>query len=97
MSAALPLKIYPPMFNRYAGGQSFGSHVDNALTNNVPGWAGDDPSDSCIVRIKKGETDFDLDYYVDMDAILDGVGTTLIDGTGDFAYIMKYEGPASNL
>ena len=31
MSAALPLKVFPPLFNRYAGGQSFGSHVDNAI------------------------------------------------------------------
>ena len=30
-SAALPRKIYPPLFNRYAGGQSFGFHVDNAI------------------------------------------------------------------
>ena len=36
MSAALPLKVYPPMFNRYAGGHSFGSHVDNAIRQ-VPG------------------------------------------------------------
>jgi Uncharacterized iron-regulated protein len=31
MSAALPLKVFPPLFNRYAGGQSFGNHVDNAI------------------------------------------------------------------
>jgi PKHD-type hydroxylase len=31
MSAALPLKIFPPLFNRYEGGHSFGSHVDNAV------------------------------------------------------------------
>jgi PKHD-type hydroxylase len=31
MSAALPLKVFPPLFNRYAGGQSFGTHVDNAI------------------------------------------------------------------
>ena len=31
MSAALPLKVFPPMFNRYAGGQAFGYHVDNAI------------------------------------------------------------------
>jgi PKHD-type hydroxylase len=31
ISAALPLKVYPPLFNRYAGGQSFGMHVDNAI------------------------------------------------------------------
>jgi len=30
-SAALPLKIFPPLFNRYQGGQSFGVHVDNAV------------------------------------------------------------------
>ena len=31
LSAALPLKVFPPLFNRYAGGHSFGSHVDNAI------------------------------------------------------------------
>lgn len=30
-SAALPLHVFPPLFNRYSGGQSFGSHVDNAI------------------------------------------------------------------
>lgn len=30
-SAAIPLRIYPPLFNRYQGGQSFGMHVDNAV------------------------------------------------------------------
>ncbi|MCC8486978.1 Fe2+-dependent dioxygenase [Xanthomonas campestris pv. raphani] len=30
-SAALPRRIYPPLFNRYSGGQSFGYHVDNAV------------------------------------------------------------------
>jgi PKHD-type hydroxylase len=31
MAAALPLKVFPPLFNRYQGGQSFGAHVDNAV------------------------------------------------------------------
>jgi PKHD-type hydroxylase len=31
MSAALPLKVFPPLFNRYESGQSFGNHVDNAI------------------------------------------------------------------
>jgi PKHD-type hydroxylase len=31
MAAALPAKIFPPLFNRYQGGQSFGTHVDNAI------------------------------------------------------------------
>jgi len=31
ISATLPLRVFPPLFNRYAGGQSFGTHVDNAI------------------------------------------------------------------
>jgi PKHD-type hydroxylase len=31
MSAALPLRVFPPMFNRYAGGGQFGTHVDTAI------------------------------------------------------------------
>ena len=30
-SAALPLKIVPPLFNRYAGGQAYGSHIDGGM------------------------------------------------------------------
>lgn len=38
VSAALPLKIFPPMFNRYQGGETYGQHVDNAVRF-VPGTA----------------------------------------------------------
>ncbi len=31
ISAALPARIFPPLFNQYTGGHSFGSHVDNAI------------------------------------------------------------------
>jgi PKHD-type hydroxylase len=31
VAAALPLKVFPPLFNRYEGGQDFGLHVDNAI------------------------------------------------------------------
>lgn len=31
ISAALPRRVFPPLFNRYQGGQSFGTHVDNAI------------------------------------------------------------------
>jgi PKHD-type hydroxylase len=31
VSAALPASVFPPLFNRYQGGQSFGTHVDNAI------------------------------------------------------------------
>ena len=38
LSAALPLRILPPMFNAYRGGEHFGIHVDNAIRN-APGSA----------------------------------------------------------
>ena len=31
ISAALPNRVYPPLFNRYAGGMTFGAHVDGAV------------------------------------------------------------------
>jgi PKHD-type hydroxylase len=31
VSAALPLKVFPPLFNRYEQGMGFGAHVDNAI------------------------------------------------------------------
>lgn len=30
-SAALPCKVFPPMFNCYQAGGSFGNHIDNAI------------------------------------------------------------------
>ena len=31
VSAVLPNKVYPPLFNRYSGGGAFGYHIDNAV------------------------------------------------------------------
>ena len=31
ISAALPLRVFPPLFNRYEPGMNFGAHVDNAI------------------------------------------------------------------
>lgn len=31
VSAALPHTVFPPLFNRYEGGQAFAAHVDNAI------------------------------------------------------------------
>src|SRR5262245_49416942 len=36
ISAAVPLKIFPPLFNRYGVGQLFGTHVDAAIRA-IPG------------------------------------------------------------
>ena len=38
-SAALPLRVLPPMFNRYDEGMSFGAHVDGAIRA-IPGAGG---------------------------------------------------------
>lgn len=38
IAAVLPLKVMPPMFNRYAGGGHYGNHVDNAIRQ-IPGTA----------------------------------------------------------
>lgn len=31
LASAIPSFVMPPLFNRYAGGQTFGAHVDNAI------------------------------------------------------------------
>ena len=31
VAGALPLKVFPPLFNRYEGGEAFGDHVDNSI------------------------------------------------------------------
>jgi len=36
ISAALPHRVYPPLFNRYGEGMYFGTHVDGAVRN-IPG------------------------------------------------------------
>jgi PKHD-type hydroxylase len=36
VSATLPRHVYPPLFNRYEPGMSFGNHVDNAVRQ-IPG------------------------------------------------------------
>ena len=36
ISAALPHRVYPPMFNRYGEGMQFGTHVDGAVRS-IPG------------------------------------------------------------
>jgi len=38
VTAALPLRVFPPLFNRYAEGMAFGAHVDNAIRQ-IPGTA----------------------------------------------------------
>jgi PKHD-type hydroxylase len=36
ITAALPLRVFPPLFNRYEPGESFGAHLDNSIRQ-IPG------------------------------------------------------------
>jgi PKHD-type hydroxylase len=36
ITATLPHRIFPPLFNRYEGGESFGAHLDNSIRQ-IPG------------------------------------------------------------
>lgn len=38
-AAVLPLRVLPPMFNRYDPGMTFGAHTDNAIRT-IPGAGG---------------------------------------------------------
>jgi PKHD-type hydroxylase len=40
VSAVLPQRIFPPLFNRYGAGMSFGAHVDNAIRVTTDGNTG---------------------------------------------------------
>jgi PKHD-type hydroxylase len=37
VAAALPQVVFPPLFNRYASGEAFGMHVDNAIRQSRDG------------------------------------------------------------
>src|SRR4051812_20426945 len=39
LEAAQPLKVLPPKFNRYEGGEHYGAHIDNAIME-IPGSGG---------------------------------------------------------
>jgi PKHD-type hydroxylase len=69
LSAALPLKIFPPLFNRYQGGEHFGLHVDNAIRV-VPG---------SITRIR---TDLSATLFLSEPEDYDGGELTIEDNYG---------------
>lgn len=37
LSAALPHTVFPPLFNRYDSGMTFGAHIDNAIRQSLDG------------------------------------------------------------
>ena len=58
VAAALPLHVFPPLFNSYSGGQSFGSHVDNSIRQ-VPGTAHRIRTDLSCTLFLTGPEDYD--------------------------------------
>jgi len=58
ISAALPLKVFPPLFNRYRGGDNFGLHVDNAIRQ-VPGTARNVRTDLSATLFLSAPEDYD--------------------------------------
>lgn len=67
LSAALPARVFPPLFNRYAPGEGFGTHVDNAIRQ-VPGTS---------VRVR---TDLSATLFLSDPAEYDG-GELIIEDT----------------
>lgn len=69
-SAALPKRIYPPLFNRYGGqANAFGNHVDNAIRTH--------PSTAQHVR-----TDLSFTLFLNEPADYDGGELVIEDGMG---------------
>ena len=57
-AAALPARVFPPLFNRYEGGQDFGTHVDNAIRI-VPGTGERVRTDLSATLFLTGPDDYD--------------------------------------
>jgi PKHD-type hydroxylase len=58
ISAALPAKVFPPLFNRYRGGHAFGTHVDNAIRQ-IPGTAHRIRTDLSATLFLSGPDEYD--------------------------------------
>ncbi len=58
ISATLPSRVYPPMFNRYEGGMHFGDHIDNAVRL-LPGSAEKIRTDVSITLFLSAPQDYD--------------------------------------
>jgi PKHD-type hydroxylase len=58
MSAALPMRHMPPLFNRYEGGEHYGLHVDGAIRS-VPGTTLQMRTDLSCTLFLAGPDDYD--------------------------------------
>ena len=69
-AAALPLKIVPPLFNRYSAGQDYGDHIDGALR----------PVAGSRLRVR---TDLSATLFLSAPEDYDGGELVLKDGLGE--------------
>jgi PKHD-type hydroxylase len=77
LSAALPHRILPPLFNRYAQGESYGSHLDGAIR----------PVDGTQAHIR---TDLSATLMISAPADYDGGELVIEDDTSEHSF--KLEG-----
>lgn len=56
IAAALPARVFPPLFNRYETGMGFGAHVDNAIRFGGPHRARYRTDLSCTLFLSDPET-----------------------------------------
>jgi hypothetical protein len=72
------------------GNVYFGSHGALSIYA-AAGLAPEDTPPACIVRIRQGESEFDPDYFVDLEAVSGGgVVGSLLQGVDGRAYVMQY-------
>jgi PKHD-type hydroxylase len=72
MSAALALRVFPPLFNRYDPGMGFGAHIDNAIRFVKPSLAAGAP-----IRVR---TDLSATLFLTDPADYDG-GELVVEDT----------------
>ncbi|MBX2811100.1 MAG: hypothetical protein KTR25_04800 [Myxococcales bacterium] len=51
----------------------------------------------CMLRILAGETEFDPNYQINLNELVDGIGAGLFQGPNGTAFIAKYEGPDTDI
>ena len=77
MSAALALRVFPPLFNRYDVGMGFGTHIDNAIRFVKPSLAFGNP-----IRVR---TDLSATLFLTDPADYDGGELVVEDTFGSHA------------
>ena len=77
MSAALALRVFPPLFNRYDPGMAFGAHIDNAIRFVKPSLGSGAP-----IRVR---TDMSATLFLTDPADYDGGALVVEDTFGSHA------------